>query len=120
MPSPATFVLEDGIPAMALSANGNIHCTIPQILQRIIDFDATPEAALAAPRLTPIDEHYGISMEAGLGVSEMEVLARLGVQIRPLRSCEPEMGAASLCWRTGASGVHAVRDPRSDDRDTAS
>ena len=58
-----TLVLKDGRPVLSAGTPGNVHCTIPQVLTYALDFKLDPYAAVDAPRMLPMSESRGITIE---------------------------------------------------------
>ena len=52
---------------LSAGSPGNVHCTVPQVLTYALDFKMDPYAAVDAPRMLPMSEARGITVEDRLG-----------------------------------------------------
>jgi gamma-glutamyltranspeptidase/glutathione hydrolase len=108
-----TLVLKGGRPLMSAGSPGNVHCTVPQVLTYALDFGLTPYEAVDAPRMLPMSEARGITVEDRLGDGVVEDLHRMGVRVAVVPGYDFHMGSFSVIARDEASGLYtAVADPR--------
>ncbi|HKY93267.1 MAG TPA: gamma-glutamyltransferase [Nevskiaceae bacterium] len=108
-----TLVLKDGKPVLSAGSPGNVHCTVPQVLAYALDFKMDPYAAVDAPRMLPMSEARGITIEDRLGPGVAEDLRKLGVRLAVTPAYDYHMGSFSVIARDEASGrLTAVADPR--------
>lgn len=103
-----TIVLRDGKPVYALGSPGGstIITTVLQTLINLIDFDMTPEEALAAPRMS---QQTGANTSAEGGFSE-EVMAELAAMGHTFNQSS-EIGAATLISFNDDGTMTAVAEP---------
>ncbi|MCC7134756.1 MAG: gamma-glutamyltransferase [Gemmatimonadales bacterium] len=108
-----TFILADGKPIVGLGTPGTPNRTVPQVLANILFFGMDPYQASLQPRCWPLEDGYGLSIEARLPAEVVTGLARKGIQVKPLAPYEWRTGSFQVCWRDPASGrVNASTDPR--------
>lgn len=108
-----TIVLKNGRPVFSAGSPGNVHCTVPQVLTYALDFKFDPYAAVDAPRMLPMNEARGITVEDRLGAGVVEDLYKLGVRVSVSAGYDYHMGSFSVIARDEASGKYtAVADPR--------
>jgi gamma-glutamyltranspeptidase/glutathione hydrolase len=108
-----TFVLKGGQPILSAGSPGNVHCTVPQVLTYVLDLKLDPYAAVDAPRMLPMSEARGITIEDRLGSGVVEDLHKLGVRVAVTPGYDYHMGSFSVIARDEASGLYtAVADPR--------
>lgn len=108
-----TLVMKGGRPVLSAGSPGNVHCTVPQVLTYALDFRLDPYAAVDAPRMLPMSEGRGISIEDRLAAGVVEDLHRLGVRVGVTPGYDYHMGSFSVIARDERSGTYtAVADPR--------
>ncbi len=107
-----TFVLRDGKPVISLGSPGNVHCTVPQVLAYLLEFDYAPYAAVAAPRILPIGEDSSLLLEDRLSDATLDGLASLGVPVKVSEAWDFHMGSFALCYRDADGTIGTVADPR--------
>jgi gamma-glutamyltranspeptidase/glutathione hydrolase len=108
-----TFVLEQGRPVLSLGSPGNVYCTVPQVLTYALDFRLDPYSAIDAPRMLPMSEVRGITVEDRLVPGVVEDLHRLGVRVAVTAGYDMHMGSFSVIARDEVTGQYtAVADPR--------
>jgi gamma-glutamyltranspeptidase/glutathione hydrolase len=108
-----TIVLKDGRPVLSAGSPGNVHCTVPQVLTYALDFKLDPYAAVDAPRMLPMNEARGVTIEDRLGPGVVEDLYKLGVRVSVVPGYDYHMGSFSVIARDVESGTYtAVADPR--------
>lgn len=108
-----TMVLRDGKPWLSMGSPGNVHCTVPQMLSNVLDFPYQPYDAAVLPRMLPMGDDYGITIETRLPEKVVRDLARLGATVRPRPPYDVPMGSYQQAWRDPVSGLlSASTDPR--------
>jgi gamma-glutamyltranspeptidase/glutathione hydrolase len=108
-----TLVLKGGRPVFSAGSPGNVHCTVPQVLTYALDLKLDPYAAVDAPRMLPMNEARGVTVEDRLGPGVVEALHRLGVRVAVVAGYDYHMGSFSVIARDETSGRYtAVADPR--------
>lgn len=108
-----TFVLRSGRPILSAGSPGNVHCTVPQVLTYALDFKLSPYAAVDAPRMLPMSEARGITIEDRLRPDVVRDLHKLGVRVAVTSGYDYHMGAFSVIARDEGTGQYmAVADPR--------
>jgi gamma-glutamyltranspeptidase/glutathione hydrolase len=108
-----TLVLKGGRPVLSAGSPGNVYCTVPQVLTHALDFKFDPYAAVDAPRMLPMSEARGISIEDRLGPGVVEDLHKLGVRLTVMPGYDYHMGSFSVIARDEQTGQYtAVADPR--------
>jgi gamma-glutamyltranspeptidase / glutathione hydrolase len=108
-----TFVLRESKPVLSAGSPGNVHCTVPQVLTYVLDFGLDPYAAVEAPRMLPMSEARGITVEDRLNVGVVEDLNKLGVRVSVVQGYDHRMGSFSVIAREEGTGWYtAVADPR--------
>jgi gamma-glutamyltranspeptidase/glutathione hydrolase len=108
-----TLVLKNGRPVFSLGSPGNVHCTVPQVLTYLLDFKLEPYAAIDAPRLMPLTESRGLTIEDRLGDGVVEGLHRLGLRVNVAPPYDYHMGAFAVIARDELTGSYtAYADPR--------
>ncbi|MFF1946289.1 gamma-glutamyltransferase [Rhodococcus qingshengii] len=108
-----TLVLKDGKPVFSAGSPGNIHCTLPQVLTYLLDFEMTPSEAVDAPRMLPISESRMIVVEDRLRDGVVEDLHKMGMHVGVLPGYDMHMGSFSVIARDRIDGtLIAVADPR--------
>jgi gamma-glutamyltranspeptidase/glutathione hydrolase len=108
-----TLVLKNGKPVFSCGSPGNVHCTVPQVLTYALDFKLDPYASVDAPRMLPMNEARGITIEDRLGPGVVEDLHKLGVRVAVSSSYDYHMGSFAVIARDEKSGKYtAVADPR--------
>jgi gamma-glutamyltranspeptidase / glutathione hydrolase len=108
-----TLVLKGGRPVFSAGSPGNVHCTIPQVLTYALDFGLDPYAAVDAPRMLPMTEARGITIEDRLARGVVEDLHKLGVRVSVTPGYDYHMGSFSVIARNETTGRYtAVADPR--------
>ncbi|MBD8064794.1 gamma-glutamyltransferase [Devosia sp. PTR5] len=106
-----TFVLRDGQPWLALGTPGNVYATVAQMLVNILDFGMTPPAASDAPRMLPLEDDYGLTIENRLAPEAVLGLTALGLHLHPMPAWDWNMGSFQMCWRD-QDGLTAAADFR--------
>ncbi len=107
-----TFVLEGGKPVLSLGSPGNVHCTVPQVLTYLLDFDYAPYDAVAAPRMLPITDDSSILIEDRLTDRTLDGLAALGVNVKVSEAWDFHMGSFAMCYRDPDGKIGTLADPR--------
>jgi gamma-glutamyltranspeptidase/glutathione hydrolase len=108
-----TLVFKDGRPVFSAGSPGNVHCTVPQVLTYALDFKLDPYAAVDAPRMLPMSEARGITVEDRLRPGVVEDLYKLGVRVSVTPGYDYHMGSFAVIARDEATGKYtAVADPR--------
>ena len=108
-----TFVLKRGRPVLSAGSPGNVHCTVPQVLTYALDFKLDPYTAVDAPRMLPMSEARGITIEDRLGSGVVDDLHKLGVRVAVTPGYDYHMGSFSVIARDENSGQYtAIADPR--------
>lgn len=108
-----TLVLKDSRPVLSAGSPGNVFCTVPQFLTYALDFKLDPYAAVDAPRMLPMSEARGITIEDRLQTGVVEDLHKLGVRVAVLPGYDYHMGSFSVIIRDERNGQYtAVADPR--------
>jgi len=108
-----TFVMRDGRPVLSAGTPGNVHCTVPQVLTYALDFHMDPYAAVAAPRMLPMNEAREITVEARLAPEIVADLHRLGVRVAVVAGYDHRMGSFSVIAQNPQNHKYtAVSDPR--------
>jgi gamma-glutamyltranspeptidase/glutathione hydrolase len=107
-----TIVLRDGKPWWALGSPGNVHCTVPQVLSNVLDYEMDPYAAEDAPRMLPLEDEYKLSVESRLSADVVDGVARLGVLVEPLPRYDYHMGSFQMSWRRDDDRLFAAAGPR--------
>ena len=108
-----TLVFKDGRPVLSAGSPGNVYCTVPQVLTYALDLKLDPYAAVDAPRMLPMNEGRGITIEDRLGPRVLEDLHKLGVRVAVTPGYDYHMGSFSVIARDEQTGQYtAVADPR--------
>lgn len=108
-----TFVMRDGRPVLSAGSPGNVHCTVPQVLAYALDFKLDPYAAVDAPRMLPMNEARGITIEDRIKPGALNGLHKLGVRVSVVPGYDYHMGSFSVIARDEASGLYtSIADPR--------
>jgi gamma-glutamyltranspeptidase/glutathione hydrolase len=108
-----TMVLSDGKPLISLGSPGNVHCTVPQVLTNLLDFNMEPYTAADAPRMLPLGEDMTITMEDRVSDEAQAGLAALGARLKVTPVYDFHMGSFQMCWRDPGTGtLGATADPR--------
>jgi gamma-glutamyltranspeptidase/glutathione hydrolase len=108
-----TIVFKDGKPWLSLGSPGNVHCTVPQVLLNILDYEMEPYAAIDAPRLLPMEDDYKVAVESRIPESVVANLAKMGVLVKPLPRYDYHMGTFQTSWRDAQTGLlHSTAGPR--------
>ena len=108
-----TIVMRDGRPWLSMGSPGNVHCTVPQMLSNVLDYDNDPYEAAVLPRMLPIEADYTIAIEARIPEDVLRNLAKLGAKLRPLPPYDFHMGSYQQVWRDPQSGrMSASTGPR--------
>jgi gamma-glutamyltranspeptidase/glutathione hydrolase len=107
-----TMVLKDGKPVLSLGSPGNVHCTVPQVLTYLLDFDMEPYAAADAPRMLPMGEDSALVIEDRLSPEAISGLASMGVNVRVTPVYDFHMGSFAICYRGKSGELCATADPR--------
>lgn len=106
-----TFVMRDGAPWLALGTPGNVYATVAQMLVNILDFGMSPDAASDAPRMLPLDDNYGLTIESRLSPEAVLGVTAMGLHLTPMPAWDWNMGSFQMCWR-GDRGLTAAADFR--------
>src|ERR1700722_9240144 len=108
-----TFVLKEGRPVLSMGSPGNVHCTVPQVLTYLLDFKLDPNTAIDAPRMLPMSETRGITIEDRLSPQAVVDLHRLGVRVTVASGYDFRMGSFSVIGYDPESARYAAfADPR--------
>lgn len=107
-----TFVLKDGRPWLALGTPGNVYATVAQMLVNILDFGMDPQSASAAPRLLPLEDDYGLTVESRLTPEAILGVTALGLHLKPMPAWDWNMGSFQMCWRKDDGTLIASADFR--------
>lgn len=107
-----TIVLRDGRPVVSLGSPGNVHCTVPQVLANIVEYGMDPYSADDKPRMLPMDDDYGLSIESRVSGEFVSGLARLGVLVNPLPAYDYHMGTYQMSWKDTNGTLHGCTGPR--------
>jgi gamma-glutamyltranspeptidase/glutathione hydrolase len=107
-----TFVMQDGKPVVSLGSPGNVHCTVPQILSNIVDYDMSPYDADDKPRMLPLTDEYELPIESRVSSDLVDGLARLGILVNPLPEYDYHMGTYQMSWRGDDGVLHGCTGPR--------
>lgn len=94
-----TFVLRQGKPWLALGTPGNVYATVAQMLVNILDFGMSPQAASDAPRMLPLEDNYGLTIESRLSPQTVLDVTALGLHLTPMPAWDWNMGSFQMCWR---------------------
>jgi len=112
LPIGNTFVLKDGKPILSLGSPGNVHCTVPQVLAYLLEFDYAPNDAVAAPRILAMGEDSSVLLEDRVSDATQDGLAALGVPIKVSEAWDDHMGSFAVCYREKDGSIATVADPR--------
>ena len=108
-----TLVLRDGRPWLSMGSPGNVYCTVPQMLSNVLDYSFEPYEAAVLPRMLPIADDHGITVETRIPERVVRDLAKLGATLRPLPPFHVPMGSYQQAWRDPVTGrLSASTDPR--------
>jgi gamma-glutamyltranspeptidase / glutathione hydrolase len=108
-----TFVFKGSQPVLSAGTPGNVHCTVPQVLTYVLDFNFDPYAAVDAPRMLPMNEARAVTIEDRLPGGTVEDLHKLGVRVSVLPGYDHRMGSFSVIARDEKSARYtAIADPR--------
>jgi gamma-glutamyltranspeptidase / glutathione hydrolase len=108
-----TMILKDGKPVHSLGSPGNVHCTVPQMISNILDYDYDPYTAGDLPRMLPMRDDFTLQIENRLSEKVVRDLARLGGKASPLPPYDFHMGSYQQAWRDPKTGLLcATTDPR--------
>ena len=108
-----TIVLKNGKPVLSLGSPGNVHCTVPQVLTYVLDFNLDPYAAADAPRMLPLGEDYAVTIEDRVSPATVAGLAAMGVTTRVTPVYDFHMGSFAMCFRDPKTGeLGTTSDPR--------
>jgi gamma-glutamyltranspeptidase / glutathione hydrolase len=108
-----TLVLKDGKPYLSLGSPGNVHCTVPQMISNVLDYNYQPYEAAVLPRMLPMRDDSTIEIEARIPERVLKDLAKLGAKLSPLPPYDFHMGSYQQAWRDAGSGLlNASTDPR--------
>jgi gamma-glutamyltranspeptidase/glutathione hydrolase len=108
-----TMVLKDGRPVHSLGSPGNVHCTVPQMLSNVLDYDYSPYEAAVLPRMLPMRDDFTVEIETRISEKVLRDLAKLGAKLSPLPPYDFHMGSYQQAWREATSGrFGASTDPR--------
>jgi gamma-glutamyltranspeptidase / glutathione hydrolase len=108
-----TFVLREGSPVFSVGTPGNVHCTVPQVLTRLLDLRSEPYDAVDRPRMLPMSEARSVTIEDRLAPGVVENLHKMGVRVSVLAGYDLHMGSFSVIARDLNTQTYtAVADPR--------
>jgi gamma-glutamyltranspeptidase/glutathione hydrolase len=107
----STFVLKDGAPIYSLGSPGNVLFTVPQVLTNLLDFKMDPYAAIAAPRMRPLNEYGAVTVEDRINREAIDGVRAMGLGVQAIGEYDFEMGSYQMCFRD-KSGLGATADPR--------
>jgi gamma-glutamyltranspeptidase/glutathione hydrolase len=108
-----TIILKDGKPIHSLGSPGNIHCTVPQMISNVLDYNYDPYAAAVLPRMQPMRDDFVIEIETRIPEHVAHELARIGGKLSPLPPYDLSMGSFQQAWRDPVTGLlSASTDPR--------
>jgi gamma-glutamyltranspeptidase/glutathione hydrolase len=108
-----TMVLRDGRPWLSMGSPGNVFCTVPQMLSNVLDYPYDPYDAAVLPRMLPMADDYGITIETRIPERVVRDLAKLGATVRPRPAFDVPMGSYQQAWRDPVTGLlSASTDPR--------
>jgi gamma-glutamyltranspeptidase/glutathione hydrolase len=108
-----TMILKDGKPVHSLGSPGNVHCTVPQMISNILDYEYDPYTAGDLPRMLPMRDDFTLQIENRLSEKVVRDLARLGGKASPLPPYDFHMGSYQQAWRDPKTGLLcATTDPR--------
>ena len=107
-----TIVLKDGQPILSLGSPGNVHCTVPQVLANVLEYELEPYEADDRPRMLPLSDNYVLTMESRVSPQFIRELAKLGVIVDPLPAYDYHMGTFPMSWRDDNGQLHGSIGPR--------
>jgi gamma-glutamyltranspeptidase / glutathione hydrolase len=108
-----TMIFKDGKPIHSLGSPGNIHCTVPQMISNVLDYNYDPYAAAVLPRMLPMRDDFIIEIETRIPERVVRDLAKIGGKLSPLPTYDLNMGSYQQAWRDPATGLlSASTDPR--------
>jgi gamma-glutamyltranspeptidase/glutathione hydrolase len=105
-----TIVLRDGRPVLALGGSGGtaIPPNVTQVVLASLLGDASPEAAVSAPRFRLTSQGATLVLEEGFAAADRAELAWRGEIVKP--NVSSSSAVQLLAWREGR--VRAAADPR--------
>lgn len=107
-----TMVLRDGEPVLQLGTPGNVHCTVPQVLNYWHAYGMDPYEATSMPRMSPLSGRT-VVVEDRVADAAQEGLKRMGLGLRVLPPWDYHMGSFQMCYRDRRTGaLSATADPR--------
>jgi len=106
------IVLKGGKPVHSLGSPGNVHCTVPQMISNVLDYNYTPYEAAVLPRMLPMRDDLTIEIETRLPEQVVRDLAKLGAKASPLPTYDFHMGSYQQAWRQPDGRLGASTDPR--------
>ncbi len=108
-----TMILKDGKPIHSLGSPGNVHCTVPQMISNVLDYNYEPYEAAVLPRMLPMSDDFTIQIETRLPEKVVRDLAKIGGKVSPLPPYDFHMGSYQQAWRDPKTGLlGASTDPR--------
>lgn len=108
-----TLVLKGGKPYLSLGSPGNVHCTVPQMISNVLDYNYNPYEAAVLPRMLPMRDDNTIQIETRIPERVLRDLARIGAKLSPLPPYDFHMGSYQQAWRDVNTGLlNASTDPR--------
>jgi gamma-glutamyltranspeptidase/glutathione hydrolase len=108
-----TIILKDGQPVHSLGSPGNIHCTVPQMISNVLDYQFDPYTAADLPRMQPMRDDFIIRIETRIPERVVRELAKIGGKLSPLPPYDLNMGSYQQAWRDPATELlGASTDPR--------
>jgi gamma-glutamyltranspeptidase/glutathione hydrolase len=108
-----TMILKNGQPVHSLGSPGNVHCTVPQMISNVLDYQYDPYVAAVLPRMLPMKDDFSIEIETRIPETVVRELAKIGAKASPLPPYDYHMGSYQQAWRDPETGLLcASTDPR--------
>jgi gamma-glutamyltranspeptidase / glutathione hydrolase len=108
-----TLIFKDGRPVHSLGSPGSIHCTVPQVISNVLDYNYNPYTAAVLPRMLPMRDDFIIQVESRIPERVVRDLAKIGGKLSPLPPYDLNMGSYQQAWRDPVTGLlSASTDPR--------
>jgi gamma-glutamyltranspeptidase/glutathione hydrolase len=108
-----TLIFKDGRPVHSLGSPGSIHCTVPQMISNVLDYNYDPYTAAVLPRMLPMRDDFIIEIETRIPERIVRDLAKIGGKLSPLPPYDLNMGSYQQAWRDPVTGLlSASTDPR--------
>ncbi len=110
------MALRDGTPHLVFGSMGGdaqpgVHV---QLLAHLVDDDADPAAAVAAPRWRVDPGSWRVRAETRFGPAFADALRALGHDVADAPPYDPDMGHAHVIRVEAGGGYAAAADPRSE------